>query len=210
MAFPLALGDILKTRIVTFMNDQLGEMVMHHRVASVGSPAATDADFCGMFDAAVAPLLKAIISSQTQYIGVGVQHIWPLPLIVETTTRANFGVGTNGAASNPTQVSGLIHWKTVKAGRAFRGRSYVPFPSGIYTAADGQPGGTYVADLGNLLGAMGSNYVVTTGGRLATVVSTLWHRVTHTYDDILSGAASGRYATQRRRGDMGRLNVVPF
>lgn len=210
MAFPLTAGDILRTRIVCMQGDQLGEVVLHYRVASVGSPAARDDDFRDVLDAAAAPLWKGFLSSRAEYIGVGVQHIWPLPLIVESNTRANAGAGTGGSYANPTQTCGLIHWRTVKAGRAYRGRSYLAFPSQSLNDDDGQPNSGAITAMGTMLGAIGGPFVITTGGRLATVVLTLWHRALHTYDDVLSGAASGSWATQRRRGAFGKKNAVPF
>ena len=122
--------------------------------------------------------------------------------------------GTSGGDSGfelPTQVRGLISWKTALAGRAYRGRSYLPTPTVTFNTVDGGPTSTCLtawAGFATFLQAP-----VVTGG--STWVPGIYHRVptaviSSIFDQFTGATVSSFFATQRRSGRFGRPNNPPF
>jgi hypothetical protein len=191
--------------------EQASANTVFYRVVSVGAPNSNDQDFASEMDTLLAPLVKPLINNNATYRGVQGQIVWPLPVIGDVTSVAGSGVGTGGATAAPRQVSGLISWYTQLAGRAQRGRLFVPFPSTAFiTGTVGDPTAGYITALNALRVGLTGKTTLTTGGRTATIAMIIYHRKTHNSDDVFSSFARSTWATQRRRGDRGRANVPPI
>lgn len=210
MASVLAIGNILRIRFTAMEDGQLGEFRMHYVVGNSPVPSATDLDVATYLDSVIAADLKGLMSDKATYWGVGVQKMNPLPLYPEVKADAGAGTGTTGSASLPKQVSGLVTWYTPFAGRKGRGRSYLPFPSVEYNGSRGAPSLAYIENVNTIAILLGGPIAVTEGGRSCSITPVLWHRRTLIYDNIIGYRVNQNWATQRRRGDLGRPNAPPW
>jgi hypothetical protein len=124
------------------------------------------------------------------------------------------GAGTGGTDALPRQVAGLTAWKTALAGRAFRGRTFWPFPSAAFDTGDGVPTAAAVTAYTNLA-VEALNFVtvgdVTNRSIIALVIRNKPVRgVPWTSTPVTVGTTFNKWATQRRRGTFGRANVSPI
>lgn len=217
MAYTPILNDILEARIVTFdptAPSQVGVNVIHYKVTNLVGFGVTQLALAQRLDTLAAPLYKALMSSSVQYRGVLVQKIWPLPRVASEQTAANAGFASGAASQVPTQVAGLIKLKTANAGRAFRGRIYLPFLGTGSIGVDGNPTAPYVTALNNLAAAIFTPITGVSGGDQTTMVPGIYHAKgfgtppigAHTIDLTTSATGSPLAATQRKRGNYGRTN----
>jgi hypothetical protein len=206
----LAIGDIVRTRIVCDDDNQVSENIMHWNVFALGTPAATDNDFATAFDSIIAPLFKAILPGDTNYIGVGVQVLFPLPVLVEQTNRSNVGAGTFGGTSCPKQCAALISWHTLFAGPANRGRTYLPFIPATALTTNGELVAAYNTARTTLAVAIAGFHSIVVAGRGASVNLCIKHRGAFATTDIVGFSTSVKVATQKKRSDYNRTNSVPF
>lgn len=207
----LATGDVIKVRIATIWQSQLGLQVRYYRVTvAVGGPM--QGEIASTLDGIYAPQLKPCLHIAATYRGTDVQRIWPLPPAAPAYEVANQGLGTVAGDGLPSYVCGLYGFVTQRAGRRYRGRTYIPFPGEASSDATGRPSGAYQT----LASAWGSTLWTQrlvsygAGARTATLDPILWHRDTLTWDVITGGAVRIYWASQRRRGDFGRTNLLPF
>jgi hypothetical protein len=216
----LAVGDILEVITVIATLDQIGEIVWHAQVSALVAGTPTDFSVAFYVDAQLQAHWKPILSNQCTYRGVSCRILNRIPTLAANYQNANAGLGTAVGFSLPKQTCGLIKWTTGNAGRAFRGRSYIPFPPATFDGADGTPTGPYLAALTANQGPFwGSGPVnVTEGGNIGTIVPGIYHRkaalvpppLARTITPISNFVVRPLWATQRRRGDEGRKNLAPF
>lgn len=205
----MAVGDIWTVRIVTFNVDQLGINVLHYKTIAEAGVGATAQDVAGAVSGATHAAYKALMGNAATFRGVGARKIFPIPTL-EAVTVANLGAGTAGAFMGPAQTSGLISQRSAVPGRRGRGRTYVPFPAQADIGTAGKPIPAYTTRLGTLATAMLGPIVAGVGGNTSTISLTIFHKATSTSDNVNSQIPATEFATQRRRGGMGRKNVVPF
>lgn len=211
MSYTIAVGDIIKATAVCQQDEQVSQTSMHYVCLSVTGASITQQEFVDAWDAVVAPLVIAVLASDALYYGSMAQKIWPLPVIYRDITlvsQANGGVASDAL---PRQTSGLVHYHGFKAGRANRGRIYLPFPATGSNTPTGHPSAGYGVDAVAVGSGMLSFGVIIGALGQAGFGPIIYHRKTHTYDAITSSASSpARWATTRRRGDFGRPNLPPF
>lgn len=212
MATVVAPNNILKVLPVCFTANQVSMSPFHFLVAATAPPAPTDLECAVFFDGTFSPLYQALLSTAANYRGTSCQIIFPLPVRVAQASVAGLVAGTVGGNPLPTQTSGIVKFRTVSAGRAFRGRTFVPFPGGNANGVSGLPTNIYVGNLNALLAAIvpGPLVVVSGGGGTATLKLVIYHRKLHTNDVVTDGASEQKWATTRRRGSFGRPNSLPF
>lgn len=203
------INDLYKGRIVAAQTNQIGVMVRHYLVSAKAGTGATDQQIANALDAAVAAPLKALMASTVTYRGAAVQRIIPAPPLVEVFSVTGNGPGTATGDPLPSQVSGIISWRTANAGPFYRGRNYIPFPAEGDNDVDGKPTAGYSTRCGTLLNALVS-FVAGSGGNTNTMLAVIYHRVSASYSLITAGFTQFRWATQRRRGIFGQANTVPF
>lgn len=222
MAYTPVLNDILELRVVTFDPSpptQLGINVVHLRVNQVLAGGVQLSDIVAAYDAAIAPVYKIALSLSCSYRGCAIQKIWPLPRTVRETSVANAGPGLAGADQVPTQVAGLIKVPTNNAGRPFRGRAYISFLATTSITAQGNATAGYILALNNLADQLFKTIAVSVGAATTRQNPVIWHPRGYgnppanakTSTDITAAFASPLLATQRRRGNYGRINAsTPF
>jgi len=212
-------GDIFRLRV--FCSDpnltQIGVNTTYWQVTSASGLGATYAQTADAFDFALSVEYRAYLSSESTYRGVSVQQVEPGPLSLQVFNNDSFGVGTNGAAVLPGQDSPVVSWATTLAGPRFRGRIFLPFPSANAINATGRLTALAIS----LYASLGTAYVTPVVAGVGPNTSTLRlclrsEVIPHTvpkvyiYPLVVTGSASAKMGTQRKRGDYGRLNLPPI
>jgi len=185
--------------------------VLHYRVTQVTGAGKFDQDIADAFDANFAATYKAFISNDASYRGEIAQKIFPLPMTLAHTSVVGQGPGTAVIGDMlPPQVSGIITKQTGGAGRAKRGRIYMPFP-GEDDTTDSIPNVVYIARLQATLTAFINAVVVGIAPDTVTLLPTLFKRSAPQADTLLTTVVAREYwATQRRRSQLGGPDVSPI
>lgn len=206
-------GDLLKFSVWCTDGNQASVNTFWYACNTIVGTGVSDLTAAQEFEVGVAPLYKPNLNNNAVFNGVQCQ-IWRAghPFIAQVS-NALTGVGTGGAVSLPRQVTGLISWKTDKAGQKNRGRSYIPFYSTSSDVGDGtmnagtQTNTLAIASFLTVLNTLG------TGGNTSHLIFSLKHSapkgVQPLADPIISGSVKPLWATQRKRGSFGRPNVSP-
>lgn len=210
---PVNVGDVFKVTFVNSCDGQLGLNVKQFQVISAAVPSADLQGLLNGISEEVAIKYTNLLPNVANYrgcMGVPVPNLLGVAATISTTEA---GPGTVAAAPLPLQVTGMVTLRTGLAGRANRGRIYVPFPTiDTYDAdADPSPLPAYVA----LLNTLGSFFVgpntITSPENPAEEWEIEWGLgVGGAFRAFTSKVARAKYATQRRRGNYGRYNEMPF
>jgi hypothetical protein len=212
MPTTLASGNIVQTTVVCTSPGQVAIHNLYHRVALlVGAPVNT-LDVATEINAALSPILRAIMAPYASYYGVQSRVFFPLnnERWVPKTTLS--GVGT--ATGNPmaTQTCGLIRLTGSVWGGAGAGRWYLPFPSVADDDTAASPGPTYLTNADAVAQWVATLLVVPAliGTGTASLQSVLINRTTKVTNDIQVATVADAWATQIRRSAFGKLNRAPF
>ncbi len=218
MSVPIVVGQVYMH--TTYINDrtptntptQCAILRRYWKCVFLAGSAVTDTIANIAFDNTFAPLYIALLNNNANYRGSTLARVTgTLPLESPVSTIANAAIGTAGATALPKQAAGLLSLYTGFRGKHYRGRVYLPFPSSTDDTGDGSPTAGYVTRLGNLGTALLSVVTATSGASSAQ-----FNAVTYTKNVLFppqaytSFAARGAFATQKRRGDYGRINVSPI
>lgn len=203
----MPVGDVLRVVPSMFKTAQLGLNVLHYRISAVTPPESSHQQIANELETAFAPLYKAVISSQASWLGLTVQRENPLPRTVLVGSTGLSGAGNLAGDPLPTQVAGILTFRTGFAGRAFRGRAYLPFPTESVNDSQNQPTTGYIIAAQALGAALIQPRTFINGAGQTTIVFVVFHRGNRTSTDVTTGIARGRWATQRRRGDFGTPNI---
>jgi hypothetical protein len=209
MSTVLLPGDLVRSVIWSTFGNQASALTHYWKILTTPAPAATDGDFAVTLDALVAPLMKPILNNIASYRGVQAQIV-RTPPIIDVYANGNTGAGTAGANAQPPQSSGLNTWLTAFAGPAYRGRTFWPFPATASQTASGSPSAAYQTALGALCSALQTLAIVAVGGRNATFQMVLLHRELGTTSVITGYTVRSAWATQKKRGELGRPNASPI
>lgn len=210
MATLLTVGDIVEFQVACFAGNQVGLNSWHYGVFEADNILATDELAAQTLDGILAPLYKPLLHNTASYIGITAQIINRSPKPATVTVAASTGVGTGGNVPLPSQVSGVITKQTVFAGRTFRGRCYIPFPSAAYNdTIPNKPTAAYVTALGNLITGLTPNISLANGLFFTRLQPVLWRSKTSQSQALSGFRANQKWGTQRRRGNYGQANVIP-
>lgn len=217
----MAAGDVAKVRTVCYTASQISVNVSFWRVVATGGALIPNSyvGFNLLFNLAMAPVYKPWMSSQARYRGTGCQLMQPaslFPATSEVTSVVSDGAGTGTAVMEATQVSGLIAWKTGLPGRHFQGRIFPGFADEVFQDTNGDLLAGGVAVLDGIRLAYTTPIVLTSGVDTETWALCVRSVVPGpglplvTYNTVTTGIARNKWATQRRRGQFGRTNALPF
>lgn len=206
----MPVGDIIEIRVACDMAPQLALNSLFYKITSVTGVEQGNSAIADAVNTSWAPAYKAILNNNAFYHGVRVQKVWPLPPSPPTTRSGSRGVGTGGAAALPRSVCGIVTWQTAFAGRAYRGRTYYPFPSEQFNDdTTGNPTAAYITALDTLAVLQMGGLPVGAGGNITTLTRVIVHRSTHLTDAVIARRTNSKWAQQRRRGDYGQPNALP-
>jgi hypothetical protein len=215
----MPLGDVWKVRTVCYTPSQIAiNDLLYINNGTVGGTEPTADQYASALDLIVAPLYKALMTANSSYRGLSWQlQVRPLPQAVFTSFSD--GVGTNSGNMSPTQVSYVIGKETAFAGRRYRGRIYPGFVPAVFVTAAGNLTTSGLTALTALASALVANLVVigtNPGEGTITFVPVLRSLAlpgpppSYAYYHLTSTTARSKIGTQRRRGNYGRLNILPF
>lgn len=206
-------GDVIRVRHYCYNPEtaQVGINVVHYRCVAIAGggtvPFILD-NLAASFSQPVAANYAVLLPNICAFLGTEAQKISPT-VSVSDGSDDNAAQGTIDDDPLPNQVAGLIRWRTSVAGRSGRGRIYVPFPTELDSATPGRPDPVYVGNLDDLANAMLGTTSVTDGSEVMTVALHLWSPTLEQSFAITDVIGMPKWATQRRRGDFGRLNALP-
>lgn len=207
----MEVGDIIQARFYCRLGIQGAVNVRHYRVTTKSGSGATVPQIAVALAAMGFPAAyQAQLVADAEYRGLDITLIRPT-LGVPHQDASGQGAGLNAGDVLPPQTSGLIKLLTAQGGRGNRGRVYIPFPCEIDNTASAQPGTDYINGL-VLLGNLFSTALTAVGaaGNLNDLVPVLFHRKTLTTTPVTGSVARNLWATQRRRGYLGRPNATPM
>jgi hypothetical protein len=203
-------GDVVRTSsFFSYANGQVQETVWHWALAAAGA-ADTRAALASHIATIWATRYTNEIDTTTIFKGITVHMAKSVAKWAPVMHSAN-NAGNNTTHNLPTQVRGLLSLKTDMAGHAYRGRSYLPTPAQDRNSIDGHPSTTHITACQQLANDLLVPYV--TAG--STWVLVVFHRkptadIGAAYSNVAAASMQGKWATQRRGGDYGRLNVSPI
>jgi len=206
----LVTGHIWQAKVYCRATDQVAINVLHYQVTAQTGTLKLDTDLAARLDAILGPLYVALLCVESEYRGVGVQRINPIPPTTEVYANIQADTGAVAGDLLPRQSAGLISKRTGLAGRKYRGRVYVPFASEAGNDATGTPANAYLVSLLALSDALEVPVVVGTAPNETTLTPILWHRLSSTFDVITECSINDKWASQRRRGSYGRTNTSPI
>lgn len=210
----IAAGDLLVTKVYCTAGDQTAINVRFWDVSAV-TMAITDQQATDAISDKMGTLMKPMMGTAGNYYGCSlytrvVNSRAPIALLGNSTV--NSGTGSTASDVLPRQVSGIVAFKGSLLGHSVKGRAFIPFPPEVNNNANGHPDATYTG----LLAALGTMYqgpttfthlisgaTITLRGKLVPLSGTGDVAIT-----IVTPRA--KWATQRRRGDFGKVNAPPF
>lgn len=210
----MAIGDLVRIRIYTRMEDQLGENVIDYR-ASAPVGGMTDKDLADAFSTGAGPFIRSWLTSVADYMGVSLQCRGLTQLFVAVTSNLVAGAGTGLGDPMPKQVCGVTTKLTELGGPANRGRVYWPFPFKDPADVTGKPTPGQKAKADDIANQILQERTYTAGPKSITLTPVIVHKrrpipeVTPPPTDLTGHHFSGKWGTQRRRGDYGAPNAVP-
>jgi hypothetical protein len=209
-------GDLVTIRVWSVLGPQAAVNTFHFVMgAESGGTVVTLSDAATSFDADTSSTYIPLLANSAQYRGVQA-YVNQVPLPQWQSGTAGAGFGTGGATAMGSQLCGLIEWNTRLAGPAYRGRTFLPFPAAQDNADPGRPGASYQAAanawIGNIMsisafvngvgGSIVAQYVLKHGKNKAGVIPSPSNITAGTFKDV--------WATQKRRGSLGRPNASPI
>jgi len=205
----LSVGQILRLRIFSRQNDQLGLNVLHYQVDGITGTGITVAEAATVFSNEFADNYKGLMVETAEYRGVSAQTIYPGAFSEQVYDSTGHGIGTVEGAPLPYQTCGLISWRTGFGGHKYRGRTYVPFPGVADQSTDGTPIADYVTRLADLADDLHGPHTFSGAGGSNTFRLIISNNPIGTFTVVTAFLANDRWATQRRRGMFGQPNTFP-
>ena len=199
----LELNDIVQLRLYCNAAPQGSINVRHYQVTEVNNGSSSDAAAATAFATLFAPLMKNVISDQTEYGGLQVQIVHPVRR-VEVTNITGAGNGVLTGDLLPPAVSGLITLRGDRSGRRFRSRMYAPFPSEAESGVAAAPSAGYLLKLRDLANALLQVQIIGAGLDKCTLTPVVTPRTYLTTERLTSAVVRVNWATQRRRSFINR------
>jgi hypothetical protein len=213
MPTPLVNATIYRTTVYCTLGAQAAALPRYWSTGGSVVGTITMKQFADAVSAFLGPAYKAVLANVATYNGITCSRVTgATPYEIYDSSTVSQGIGVAGAAAMSKQTAGLIGFYTNFAGRAFRGRQYVPFPASADDTGEGKPtigAGSYVARLGALALVLITPFVVVSGANTATLTPVIFHKGSSSMTPITAAAARLVWATQKRRGDFGKTNNPP-
>lgn len=208
MAFIIQHTDMLQLTVFTAYKNQVGiNRFYYQATSSVGLTADAQA----MADAIVPAIqidYAAAMSSEAYFAGVKLQPAGDGPAY-EPVYSSEVEDGAIAGDPLPGQITGLTTWRTELAGARHRGRTYWPFPAETDNIVTSVPSVGYQGQI-NALSTKMQTLTVTADATEWLLALHIWSEVDAVYREVTAYTVRPKWATQRRRGDFGRANILPF
>jgi hypothetical protein len=212
MAIP-QLSDIYRVIFASWYDGQYGLNIRYYLVDQVEGASGTEFEMANILKTDLGTLYQPLINDEAIFLGVSVRNLTQLPPPAAVTSSGGSLAGTGGTPPLPTQVAGIITLRSGLAGRAHRGRLYIPFPSGDSNDADtDRPNAGYIAAATALANELILPKLIGTLPDRCRIVPIIKQAAVIDTDPIRAAEPRELWATQRRRGDYGARNppVIPL
>jgi hypothetical protein len=208
----IAVGENYEVRFYFQLEEQGAVCVRHYKVQTILTPGGAEPrDLADAIFVETDAFWQALQPDIVEMLGVGVQLATPPPRFPLEYSTLPPKVGTVISPPLPGQVSGLISLRASAPGRQGYLRTFVPFPSMAANSVDHRPTGAYVLGLEALGNLFVSMTCPAAGGRAGFVLLGIKDPTTPAGTVAISSRrAVGAWATQRRRGRLGRPNPRQF
>lgn len=206
----IIIGDLVESKAFMHVADQVGINVRHWRVTEVLNDGLTASQVAEQMASELSGLYRQMLSTTTLFVGISAQKIGPGDMEVAGVSAAAPALGVLASDLMPKQTCGILSIKTQKAGRSFRGRLYIPFPTEVSNQEPGEPTDPYVASATALAGYYETPQTFVIGGNSISMKPVLYSRVLNVTNDVTNVIAAPRWGTQRRRSSYGQLNQFPL
>jgi hypothetical protein len=209
---PVAIGENYETRFYFQLEEQGAVCVRHYKVQDIVLPGAAEPrDLADAIFNEIDVFFQALQPDAVEMLGVGVQLATPPPRYPIEYSSLPAKVGTVISPPLPGQVSGLISLRANAPGRRGYLRTFVPFPAMSANSADHRPQGAYILGLEALGNLFLSMTIPAFAGRAGFVLLGIKDPTQPAgVVTLTSRRAVGAWATQRRRGRLGRPNPRLF
>lgn len=206
----LVAGDLIQVTAWNQMEVQAGLNNHYYVVLDLAAPGLNPLSAIG--DGLVAngmpDAYKAIMSAAASYLGMVIRRVSPA-LTIPYYDSTGTGVGLVAGDPLPRQIAGLIRWRSSIPGKRRSGRTFIPFPAEADNTTGVAPSAGYLGRAAVLASAVKSN--ITWAAGVGRAVRVIFHRALPSVSPtIVSSAIANAWATQRRRGTLGRPNSPPF
>lgn len=201
----LNVNDRVKVIFSMWMDGQLGLNIRHYRVTAVGGVGLTEDQAAEAMFLVAAPIYALLISDQAVVVGVSVRDLTDVAGLAAGVSTSPEVDGEVLGDPLPAQCCGLIKLRTNLAGRANRGRAYIPFPGETDSGDDHIPTPGYMTNLETLGAFFLDDRTLTIGVDSVTFRPIIKH-VGPGDVDVTGYTARPAWATQRRRGSFGAAN----
>lgn len=203
----LALNDTIRVLLGSNVQTlrQTAVNILHYKVTGLTGTGATEAAVLTALETVHITLYKLLLCQQADYAGTVLQRVHPLPTGLAYYTTASAGAGTGGLVLLPGQTCGSITKQSAFAGRRYRGRIYIPWPSEADNA-DGRPIGAYTVAVDAWADVLTDSIVVGGGANTLTLDPVIWSPTTQTSTPFLVARVNAYWTTQRRRGSASRAD----
>jgi len=202
--------DLIEVRMFTSIGSQLAINVRQFTVFSILTTPPTYEAATQAIEAKLAAAYKQILSANATWRGVGVRKLLPAPKSLEILNNDSAGAGGAAGDCLPKQACGLLKLGTATAGPGGRGRAYLAFPSELHNGVDGKPNAAYATAAVDLIAALTTNTQFDAAGEKFNLQPLLVKKPGLSSKEITFATLRTKWATQKRRGDYGRVNEFPI
>lgn len=189
----MSVGDIYRVTLSQTLHAQQVLNTLYYRETVNGGASPATALALRVAQVVVPPL-KAVQSNELSHLEVLAQKIWPQPVALPASDISAAGAGGVASSSLPTSNAVVITKTTLFAGRKYRGRVFI---GGVPVSAE---------DDSKLAAAVTASWVVFAQTLAAVLVSggytfvpIIYHKTTHTDDQIQNAIVRTILRVQRRR-----------
>lgn len=189
----MAVNDIYQLTVRGTLFSQTILNVLYYR-ESVSAGSTGQAALATAADSTLGAAWRTALSQDFTYNDVTAQKIFPLPVMYPTTVGTGTGIGSVASGAQPSEVAVVITKRTAFAGRKYRGRAFIAGATISQVTGDILTGPGVTA-MGGIATAIAS--ALTSGGYTFTPI--VYHKPTHSYDDVAGGTVHATLRAQRRR-----------
>lgn len=205
--------DVLEARYYTYHEEtrQIGINTVHYKVAEITADPSIQ-NTVDELSVLVSDHFKALMPAGARYSGCTLRRVDPGPASPSAVSRSGAGPGDHAGNMIPNQVSAICRLYTSEASRHGRGRIYLPFLPTTGVLATGEVDPVFQALVETEMAAVippdpATIVVADVGGPTWEGYPIVWAPTTTGTFRVESLFCPPRLATQKRRGDYGKMNI---
>jgi len=208
----VALFDTVEVRICCYTPSQIALNVLHYLCLAVSSAPPDYSIVAAGFDTLFAGNYKNMLGGNAAYRGVTAKRLTSIQSI-QYPAVGGAGAAAGGATVMPTQAAGIITIRTRFGGSGYRGRVFLPFVAASYLTTAGAPAAPLIALMGAIAVSMGPSITIVGGAGSSCILQQVIRKrggIMTADPQVIGYTVQPKFGTQRRRGQYGQPNVLPF